>query len=262
MSSLMRQIREFQVPKHFIALWWFGQNGYIFKSPEGTLTSVDMYLTDSCAGNSDGLDLHRRVPVFIEPEDLDVDIFTCTHNHPDHTDRETIRRLRHKDAGAFLGPHPSCEVYQQEGVEQGRIIPAWPSCEIEHRDLRLSGTFALPTDTSDLNHMGFVLRFGSGPKVYITGDTDYTELLLSAAAHSPDLMITCINGGMNNLSHWEAADIAGKIKPRAAIPCHYDMFPDNSADPRQFCASLKLRAPGVRYQELAYATPFLFSNES
>jgi len=90
MSLLMRQIREFQVPKNFVALWWFGQNGYIFKSPEGTLASVDLYLTDSCAGNPHGLDLHRRVPVFIEPEDLDVDIFTCTHNHPDHTDRETI----------------------------------------------------------------------------------------------------------------------------------------------------------------------------
>jgi L-ascorbate 6-phosphate lactonase len=43
----MRQIREFSVPKNSIALWWFGQSGYIFKSPEGTLASVDLYLTDS-----------------------------------------------------------------------------------------------------------------------------------------------------------------------------------------------------------------------
>jgi hypothetical protein len=40
------------------------------------------------------------------------------------------------------------------------------------------------------------------------------------------------------------------------------MFADNAADPKQFCASLKLRAPGVCYQELSYATPFVFSNES
>ena len=56
-------------------------------------------------------------------------------------------------------------------------------------------------------------------------------------------MISCINGGFNNLSHFEAAELAGKIKPKAAIPCHYDMFPDNAADPRQFAASLKLCAP-------------------
>ena len=40
--SLMRQIREFRVEKDSVAMWWFGQNGYIFKSPEGTLVSVDI----------------------------------------------------------------------------------------------------------------------------------------------------------------------------------------------------------------------------
>jgi L-ascorbate 6-phosphate lactonase len=261
MSELMRQIREFRVPRNAIALWWFGQNGYIFKSPEGTLASVDLYLTDSVASIQNGLDLHRRVPVFIEPEGVDVDVFTCTHNHMDHTDPETIRRLRHKDAGAFIGPHPSCEVFAKECVEAGRIIPSWPTHQVEHADLRLTGTFALPTDTTDLNHMGFVFQFANGPKVYVTGDTDYSELLLAAGTHSPDLMITCINGGFNNLSHWEAADIAGKIKPRLAIPCHYDMFPDNAVDPKQFRASLKIRAPEVRYQELSYATPLVFSRD-
>lgn len=152
MSSLMRQIREFS------------------------------------ASIPNAVDPRRRVPVLIEPEDLDVDIFAGTHNHPDHTDPDTIRRLR-------------------------------------------------------------------------TGGPDYSELLLAAPAHSPDLMITCINGGFNNLSHWEAADLAGKIKPRAAIPCHYDMFADNSCDPKQFRASLKLREPEVRYQELEYATPLIFSAE-
>jgi L-ascorbate 6-phosphate lactonase len=257
----MRQIREFAVAKKSVAIWWFGQNGYIFKSPEGTLPSVDLYLTDACASIPSGVDLRRQVPVFIAPEDLDVDIFTVTHNHPDHTDPETIRPLRNKDTALFVGPHPSCEVFKREGVESGRIVPGWPTWQMEHGDLRITGTFALPTDTTDLNHMGFVFQFGKGPRVYITGDTDYTELLLAAGTHSPDLMITCINAGFNNLSHWEAADIAGKIKPRAAIPCHYDMFADNSVDPKQFRASLKLRAPDVRYQELEYVKPFVFSTE-
>lgn len=261
MSSLMRQIREFVVPRKAVALWWFGQSGYMLKSPEGVLASVDLYLSDACASIQNGLDLRRRVPVFIEPEDLDVDIFACTHNHPDHTDPETIRRLRNKDTATFVGPHPCCDVYAREGVERGRIVPAWPVWEMEHRDVHIDGTFALPTDTTDLNHMGYVFRFGGGPRVYITGDTDYSELLVAAGAHSPDLMITCINGGFNNMSHWEAADIAGKIKPRAAIPCHYDMFADNAIDPKQFRASLILRAPGVRYQELSYATPLVFSTE-
>jgi len=256
----MRTIREATVPRGSVALWWFGQNGYIFKTAEGTLVSTDLYLTHSCETLHPGMDLRRQVPVLIEPEELDVDVFTCTHNHQDHTDPETISRIRHKDTIAFVGPHPSAEVYRREGVETGRVHAAWPACHLEFRDVVIDGTFALPTDDTDLNHMGFVFGFGAGgPRVYVTGDTDYTELLVSASRHAPDAMITCINGGFNNLSHWEAADIAGKIKPRVAIPCHYDMFADNMVDPKQFRASLRLRAPDVAYQELTYGTPFLLS---
>lgn len=257
--SLMQEIREFAVPKGSIALWWLGQSGYIFKSPEGTLASVDMYLTNSCNGTAPGIDLSRRVPVLIEPEDLQVDVYACTHNHQDHTDPETIGRLRDKDTAQFVGPHPVCGVYAQHGIETGRIVPAWPDCELEFRDLVLKGTFALPTDTTDLNHMGYVVQFGRGPKVYVTGDTDFSELLLSAAKHEPELVIICINGGFNNLSHYEAAEVVGKIRPRAAIPCHYDMFPDNAVDPEQFRASLTLKAKGVGYQELEHGRVFLFS---
>lgn len=46
--TLMRQIREFPVARDSVALWWLGQNGFIFKSHEGTLVATDLYLTDSC----------------------------------------------------------------------------------------------------------------------------------------------------------------------------------------------------------------------
>ncbi len=255
---LMEQIRRFAVPKGSVALWWLGQSGYIFKSPEGTLAAVDLYLSDSCAAAYPELNLRRQVPVLIAPEELEVDLFLCTHNHLDHTDPETIRALRHKDTMEFIGPHPSCEVFRAEGVEAGRIVPAWPDCRIEFRDLRLHGAFALPTDTTDLNHMGFIIQFGDGPKIYVTGDTDYSELLVAAARHAPELMITVINGGFNNLSHWEAAELARRIRPRAAIPSHYDMFPDNSANPKLFEAALRISAPEVRYVEIAHGEPLLF----
>lgn len=258
--SLMQEIRACAVPRNSVALWWFGQNGFIFKSAEGTLLSTDLYLTDSCAEAyaDSGINLCRQVPVLIPPEELQVDLYTCTHNHQDHTDPATIERLRHKDTTQFIGPHPSCEVFAEKGVESGRIVPAWPACELEFRDVVIHGTFALPTDATDLNHMGFVFQFGKGPRVYVTGDTDYSELLASAGKYKPDLMITCINGGFNNLSHYEAAQLAAQIQPQAAIPCHYDMFPDNAADPAQFRASLAMRAPGVRYVRLEHGKAFVF----
>jgi L-ascorbate 6-phosphate lactonase len=260
--SLMQQIREFPVPRGSVGIWWLGQNGFIFKTPEGTLLSTDLYLTNSCGESyADlGLDMNRQVPILLPPEELNIDLFACTHNHADHTDPATIEGLRHKDTTQFMGPHPSCGVFEAKGVESGRIVPAWPACELEFRDVRIHGTFALPTDSSDLNHMGFVFQFGKGPRVYVTGDTDYSDLLASAAKHKPDLMITCINGGFNNLSHWEAAQLAAQIKPKGAIPCHYDMFRENSVDPRQFRASLALNAPDVRYLQLEHGKPFVFGD--
>ena len=255
--SLMKAIREFPVPKNSIGIWWFGQNGYIFKSPEGTLASVDLYLTDSCATLYPDVDLHRQVPILLRPEEVDVDVFACTHNHQDHTDPETIRGLRNKQASLFAGPHPSCEVYAREGIETGRIVPTWPDRLVEFRDLKIRGTFALPTDDTDLNHMGFVIQFGNGPKIYITGDTDHHELLYSVARQKPDVVITCINAGFNNLSHFEAAQLCAAVKPRVAIPCHYDMFAINSVDPRMFQASLSIQAAGVKYQELAHGQALL-----
>jgi L-ascorbate metabolism protein UlaG (beta-lactamase superfamily) len=258
--SLMGEIRAFPVPRGSVALWFLGQNGFLFKSHEGTLLATDLYLTNSCAAAApDGMDLNRRQPVLISPEEVDVDLYAVTHNHQDHTDPETIERLGHKDTAQFIGPHPSCAVYRAKGIESGRIAAVWPDHEIEFRDISLRATFALPTDDTDLNHVGYILRFGGGPRIYMTGDTDDCELLASARRHEPHLMITCINGGFNNLSHYEAAELAGKIKPRAAIPCHYDMFPDNSVDPLQFRAALKLRAPDIKYVQPELGKPVVFA---
>ena len=41
----MRDIREFTVPRGNVAFWWLGQNGFIFKTHEGTVVGTDLYLT-------------------------------------------------------------------------------------------------------------------------------------------------------------------------------------------------------------------------
>jgi L-ascorbate metabolism protein UlaG (beta-lactamase superfamily) len=257
--GLMNDIRAFPVERGSVALWFLGQNGFIFKSPEGTLLATDLYLTNSCTRVAPpGLDLNRKFPAPILPEEINVDVVACTHNHQDHTDPDTIEGLRNRDTTHFVGPHPSCDVFRQKGIESGRILPLWADREIEVGDLRLRGTFALPTDDTDLNHLGFLIQFGNGPRIYMTGDTAECELLSAVRKHQPHLMITCINGGFKNLSHDEAARLACDIRPRAAIPCHYDVFPDNGADPHQFQASLKLRAPEVRYLAPAHGEPVVF----
>ena len=258
--SLIGTIRNYSVSRGSVAAWWLGQNGFIFKTPERTLVSIDLYLSDSANRLSPDcpVNLKRQVPIFIQPPDLVTDVYACTHSHADHADPDTISNLRNKDTMQFIGPSFTCGIYRDLGIEDSRIHHLWPQQEIEFKDVKLRGTFALPTDDTDLNHMGYLLTFGDKLRIYMTGDTDYSELLASVASHSPDVLITCINGNFNNLSHWEAAELAKLVRPKVAVPCHYDMFPDNSIDPKQFRASLKLRAPDTSYLELPHAEPHLF----
>lgn len=259
--SLMESIRNFVTPKGSVSVWWFGQNGFIFKSEDGTLLSIDLYLSDCVPKLLPDLpvNLSRKLPVFMDPSELVTDVYACTHSHYDHTDPETIRNLRNKDVIQFVGPPITCKAFREYGVEDSRILSIWPGEEIEFRDIMIRGAFALPTDTSDLNHVGFIVDFGGKIRIYLTGDTDHCELLAEAAQHSPHVLIPCINGNFNNLSHWEAAEVAHWVKPKIAIPCHYDMFPDNSMDPRQFRASLKIRAPEVQYFEMRHVEPYTFA---
>src|SRR3984957_18035491 len=90
----MQTIRQFEVLPDAVAIWFLGQNGFLLKSSTGQLIGIDLYLTNSCASTFAHLPfrLDRQLPIFIEPEDLDVNVFITTHSHDDHADPETLRR--------------------------------------------------------------------------------------------------------------------------------------------------------------------------
>src|SRR5579863_2995871 len=90
-KPFMASIRAYQPPPDALAIWYLGQNGFILKSGTSPLIGVDLYLTNSCASEFAHLPyrLDRQLPVFIEPEDLDIDVFITTHSHQDHADPET-----------------------------------------------------------------------------------------------------------------------------------------------------------------------------
>ena len=57
-------------------------------------------------------------------------------------------------------------------------------------DLSLRATFAIPTGGDDLTHVGYLVSVQDGPKVYLTGDTGYHDVLAtSVAEHRPDVVI-------------------------------------------------------------------------
>jgi len=260
MSSL-ETIRDYEVPPGHVALWWLGQLGYIFKSPGGSIIAIDPYLTNSCAEGARraGLDVDRLIPPPIEPEKMDVDVIAFTHSHGDHCDPETI--LRHRSAGRktrFVAPGETVEKLLGLGITQDEVLMTWPNKEYRFGDLRLKSTFAIPFWSDDLTHIGYLIFIDNGPTIYLTGDTDYHDVLAYIADYKPDIMITVINGTFRNLGPNEAVQLTAKINPKIVIPCHYDLFPDNSLDPRIFRAFLHVSGMSNKYVVLEHGKAFLY----
>ena len=257
----MRSIREFEIPAEGIAIWFMGQNGFILKAGNGPLIGIDLYLTNSCAKLFAHLPFRfdRQLPIFIEPEDLDIDIFFTTHSHDDHADPETISRFISKRPAQFIGPWESGDKYKRCGVPE-------PGCRILHPNqtiqldgpTELTGAFALPTDNIDLNHSGVLIRFANGITFYNTGDTGYCELLPSLLPSGVDLCAICINGGFHNLDPLQAARIVKAVDPAVAIPCHYDMMITNIGHPDMLRTALNLVGSSAKVQVMDYYRPWVF----
>ena len=257
----MRSIREFAVPANAVAIWYLGQNGFLLKDTAGPLIGIDLYLTHSCAKTFAHLPyrLDRQLPVFIEPEDLDVDVFITTHSHDDHADPETIRRMTKTGATRFLGPFDSIRVYRECGVHDlcCRLIHPGELVELGN-STTVQATFALPTDAKDLNHTGVLLNFANGIRFYNTGDTAYSEQLAALLPEEVDICTICINGGFHNLAPLQAAAIIKAIRPRMVAPCHYDMMVNNIGSPEMLRVALDLLGSDAGFSVFRYYESWLY----
>jgi L-ascorbate 6-phosphate lactonase len=253
-KDFMAEIRAYPPVPGKTVMWNLGQNGYILKTPENLLVAIDPYLTDYCASKRTGerTAKSRILPVFIEPEDLDVDVITITHSHCDHADPYTHERCARKESTVFLAPWQTLAVLKDAGVPNNSVELMHPLQTWKTGGLEITGCFAEPTSFEELNHMGYAFLFSHGRTYYNSGDTAKSELLEHVASFKVDWMTICINGGYHNLSHWEAAEIVALIKPKIAIPAHHDMMPHNVQAPHMFRQSLSRLAPAVEYREMLY----------
>ena len=259
-ARYMESIRSLEPPSGALAAWFFGQNGFLLKEAGGPLIGIDLYLTDSCAGRFANLPyrLNRQLPVFIEPEDLDIDIFLTTHSHDDHSDPETLVRMQ-KGNTLFVGPFDSVARYRECGVSADSCRLIHPGQQLDlGASTTVTGTFALPTDATDLNHVGLLFRFSSGISFYNTGDTAYSENLLRLLPSGVDICAICINGGYHNLSPQEAATVVKALRPEIVIPCHYDMMVNNIGSPEMFRVALDNLHSDAEFTLLKYYEPWVY----
>jgi L-ascorbate 6-phosphate lactonase len=254
------------VPRGSVALVWLGQASFLLKSPGGTLLAIDPYLSNSCKeiGASIGVNMDRLFPILMSPEDLKTfDILIFTHSHQDHVDPETIQPyLKAGGTGPFIAPHEASDRLLSLGAKAEQVRLTWPNETHRVGDFTLRTTFAIPGGGDDLTHVGYLVEVRGGPRIYFTGDTDYNEILsISVAPYEPDIMATVINPAFRNLSPAEAARLAKAIGPRWVIPCHHDLFPDNSLPDRMLKTNLMQQGIGDTFCRLEHGEIRLFSDK-
>lgn len=248
-------------------IWWLGQSGYLLHW-NGKKLLIDPYLSDSLTQKYAATDKpHVRLSEqVISPELLsDISIISSSHNHTDHLDAATLKPLlKNNPEVHFIIP----EANRQFVAERTGCLPAFPTGlndgqSFEHAGFTFHGMPAKHNDVERDAHghcryMGYVITFGPFA-VYHSGDSLWMdELPALLQPYHLDLALLPINGNKperrvaGNLDPVEAAALAKMAGAACVIPCHYDMFAFNTADPADFekaCRVLKQPYKVLRHGE-------------
>lgn len=248
-EAFIAEIENYQHDEKDFHLWWLGQSGYLL-SWKGKRVLIDPYLSDSltkkyAATNKPHIRMSERV---IAPELLrNISIVTSSHNHTDHLDGETLIPVIQNNPGVgFVIPEANrqfvCERAQIPndfpiGLNDGESITVdeftFHGIQAKHNEIERD-------ENGRCKFMGYVISFGKW-KIYHSGDTLwFDEMVELLKPFKVDVALLPINGNdpsrgvAGNLNTKEAAQLGKAIEARIVIPCHYDMFTFNTADPNAF----------------------------
>ena len=251
--GLMQDIDGAEVPSGGAAFWWIGQMGYIVKCG-GKILYFDPYLTPKPT---------RTVPPLLEPaQAAHADWVFITHNHSDHLDPVAVQGIAAASARTrFVAPRTCGKRLEDLGVGTDRVVFLDAGETFAEGQLRVDA-IAAQHEFFDIDpvlghpYLGYVVECG-GIRILHCGDTLKWDGMEAALARFViDLAFVPINGRdaerlargcKGNMTYQESVDLFGALKPRLAVPGHYEMFKDNSQDPAPFGRYMDIKFPSIPY---------------
>ncbi len=236
-----------------IVFYWLGQMGFIIKSAHTTLC-IDYYASP---------DELRQTPIPIPAEDLKgIDAFLGTHDHIDHIDHESWRIWAKTNPKAkFIFPAAHRNKVIEDGVRTDQAVGVNAGESLQIGDMKIH---AIPAAHEFLDqdektglypYLQYIIE-ACGVRIHHAGDTVRYEGMMGKISSfgKIDVQILPINGRdanryrnnlIGNMTYQEAVDLAGECGSRIAIPGHWDMFAENSADPYEFADYLDVKYCGT-----------------
>jgi L-ascorbate metabolism protein UlaG (beta-lactamase superfamily) len=254
-DAFLADVRAGNCDNDDFRLWWLGQSGFLVQWKRSHLL-LDPYLSDSLTKKYAATDKShiRMTERIIDPSRLNfIDVVTSSHNHTDHLDAETLGPLLKANPRiAMIAPAANRDfIANRLGVD--------PSFPVGLRDGESAqiGPFqftAVPAAHDELTPecVGYVVQFGPW-RIYHSGDTLlYEGMAERLRPFNIDVTLLPINGQAperrvaGNLNGTEAARLARSMSARLVIPCHYEMFAFNTADPTEFVEASNAIAQAYR----------------
>lgn len=194
-----------------------GQAGLLFDL-DGVRVMVDPYLSNSVERLEPKN--YRRQPIDESFFDIKPDILVLTHNHLDHTDPETLKKLFSRHNGiCVLASGNAWQTVRKFGGDNNYIMfnrgTVWTEKGIRFE--------AIHAEHSDDKAVGVIISC-DGKNYYITGDTLYNKKVIKDINVPIDVVFLPINGVGNNMNMTDAAQFAREIKAKTAVPVHFGMF--------------------------------------
>ena len=265
----MHPFAALDVPAGSVGIHWFEQSAYALKDPRGTVALVDPYFP------------HDRPPErFLHPEpplvesELPTDFVLLTHDHGDHTDPESARRIY--DAWptvTFVGPKESMErVLAETGAQIDNTDAEAAGETVDIGTMKVSAVYSKPPqgdpstgiEPPNTPHLGFVVDAAS-VRVYISGDLIHTfphldELVEEVARLRPDIGFLTTHPVEDEFPSFdESVAMAQRIGLKTACPSHYECFVERTYDPTQWAATFPAGGPETlivpRNSHIVYRPP-------
>ncbi len=244
-------IRNMQVEKGSVGVFWAGQAGFILKTAENELIGIDLYLSDCC---NRYFGFKRILPYLLEPHDLEFDYIISSHAHYDHFDVDAMPMLMSEKTKLLA----ACDVEQEcerLGIKENAEY-------IKVGDKRKCGSVkvtAMPcdhgADTPDA--IGLLIE-AEGVKIYIAGDTCYREdYFKNSELKKVDLLIGPINGAFGNMDSKDLKNAAKEMSAKLTVPCHFWNFCEHYGNPGEFIELMK--ADNVPYYVMRPGEGFILT---
>lgn len=180
-------------------------------------------------------------PYRVEGHGGDADFIFVSHSHGDHFSPEDIRRLAGR-ATTLIAPESCAGALKDAGFDKAFTVRPLESYEVNGQRFSTVPMYNIGKrfHTRESNWVGYVVYI-DGAAYYFAGDTDAIPEMKDIAADVAFLPV----GGTYTMNAKEAAEAAGMIRPKVAVPMHYADVAGSFEDGDIFIRELDKSITGV-----------------